>query len=172
MKSSVLKAAVLSLLVAVSGCATIVGSPTHLMPISSTPNDATILITDEKGTETFKGATPTTVTLPKSDGSYWGKKSYTVKISKPGYETQTIPVTASVNGWYLGGNFIFGGLIGWFIVDPLNGNMYSLSPESINPTLSAATTASHNNTATDGGITIMLIEDIPVELRSKMERIN
>lgn len=152
------------------GCATIVGDPTQLIPISSTPSDATILITDEKGVEVFKGATPTSVPLNKSDGSYWGKKFYNVQISKEGYETQTIPITADANLWYIGGNFIFGGLIGWFIVDPLNGNMYTLSPDSIASTLTGK--SAHNNTATDGSISIMLIEDVPQALRSKMKKIN
>lgn len=155
---------------ALIGCATILGNPTHVMPISSTPSEATVLITDEKGVQILKGATPTSVTLMKSDGSYWGKKSYTVQISKAGFETQTIPVTASANGWYIGGNLIFGGLIGWFIVDPLNGDMYNLSPENITATLSTTKT-SHNNTANDGSIAIMLLEDVPVELRNKMVRI-
>jgi hypothetical protein len=169
MNKKVLKAVVFSLSVAVAGCATIVGSPLHVMPINSTPSEATLLITDEKGVEIFKGATPTSVTLQKSNGSYWGKKSYTVKISKDGYDTQTISVTARANGWYIGGNIIFGGLIGWFIVDPLNGHMYNLSPENITVTLSGKT--SHNNIATDGSIAIMLIEDVPVELRGKMKQI-
>ena len=152
------------------GCATIVGDKTQLIPISSTPSDATILITDEKGTEVFKGSTPTSVTLQKSDGSYWGKKSFTVEISKEGYKTQTIPVAANANGWYIGGNIIFGGLIGWFIVDPLNGAMYTLSPEQITSTLGE--NVAHNNTATDGSISIALIQDVPASLRSKMKRIN
>lgn len=169
MKNAVRKASLFLFAIAVTGCATIVGTPTHLMPISSTPSDASIQITDEKGVEVFKGTTPTTVTLAKSNGSYWGKKSYTVVITKDGYEPQTIPVVASPNGWYIGGNFIFGGLIGWFIVDPMNGNMYSLSPETIASTLSTKTT--HNNTATDGSIAIVLIQDVPPELRDKMKPI-
>lgn len=170
MKKTFLNAVLIVSSVAITGCATIVGDSTHLMPVSSTPSDAAISIVDEKGSEIFKGATPTTVTLQKSDGSYWGKKSYSVKISKPGFETQTIPVTASANGWYIAGNIAFGGLIGWFVVDPLNGHMYNLSPENINAALPAKT--AHNNTATNGGIAIMLIEDVPAELRSKMVRIN
>lgn len=169
-KKTVLHAVITVSAIALSGCATIVGNPTHLMPVSSVPSEATVSIVDEKGAEVFKGATPTTVTLQKSDGSYWGKKSYSVRISKPGFETQTIPVTASANGWYIAGNIVFGGLIGWFIVDPFNGNMYNLSPENINSSLPAAT--AHNNTALNGGIAIMLIEDVPAELRSKMVRIN
>lgn len=152
------------------GCATIVGDKTQLIPISSTPSDATILITDEKGVQVFKGLTPTSVTLHKSDGSYWGKKSFTVKISKEGYETQIIPITANANGWYVGGNIIFGGLIGWFVVDPLNGAMYTLSPEQITSTLGDK--VAHNNNATDGSVSIVLLQDVPSTLLHQMKRVN
>ncbi len=154
----------------ISGCATIVGDKTQTIPISSTPSDANILITDENGTQVFKGLTPTSVSLNKSDGSYWGKKSFTVKISKAGYESQVIPITASANGWYIGGNLIFGGIIGWFIVDPLNGSMYTLSPEQITSGLGEKT--AHNNSSNDGSISVMLIQDVPPSLRNKMTRIN
>ena len=154
----------------ICGCATIVGDKTQLVPISSNPSDATLLITDEKGVQVFKGLTPTSVTLQKSDGSYWGKKSFTVEISKTGHETQVIPITANANGWYIGGNIVFGGLIGWFIVDPLNGAMYTLSPEQITSTLNEK--LAHNNTATDGSISIVLIQDVPLALRNQMKKVN
>ena len=152
------------------GCASIVGEKTQLIPISSTPSDATLLITDEKGVQVFKGLTQTSVTLQKSDGSYWGKKSFTVEISKTGYKKQVIPITASANGWYLGGNIIFGGLIGWFIVDPLNGAMYTLSPEQITANLGEK--LAHNNGATDGSISIVLLQDVPSSLRDQMKKVN
>ena len=152
------------------GCATIVGDKTQLIPISSAPSEASILITDEKGVEIFKGKTPTTVTLQKSDGSYWGGKDFVVKITKDGYEEQSIPVKSSPNGWYIGGNFIFGGLIGWFIVDPLNGAMYTLSPEQVSATMSEKT--AHNNHAADGSISIVLLQDVPYSLRKEMKRLN
>lgn len=117
----------------------------------------------------FKGTTPTSISLAKSDGSYWGKKSYTVKITKTGFDTQTILITASVNGYYVG-NILFGGLIGWFIVDPLNGKMYNLSPKNITATL--AEKVAQGNTVTKDGLAIMLIENIPAELRSKLQPIN
>lgn len=153
------------------GCATIVGDSAQLVPISSSPSGATVLIKDETNSELYSGATPTTVPLKKSDGSYFGGKSYTVVVSKPGYQTQTIPIKAGVNGWYVGGNFIFGGLIGWLIVDPLNGGMYTLSPGTVHASLSSGETA-HNNTATDGSISIVLIEDVPQMLLDQMNRIN
>lgn len=152
------------------GCATIVGDKTQLIPISSTPSDAAIVIMDERGSEVFKGVTPTTVTLPKSDGSYWGGKEYKVTISKNGYATQVIPIKSSPNGWYIGGNIIFGGLIGWFIVDPMNGAMYTLTPEQIATNRSGELT--HNNEAKDGSISIVLLQDVPDSLRSEMKRVN
>lgn len=160
----------IALALACSACATIVGQPTQSIPISSTPSDAAISIVDEAGVEVFKGTTPTSVTLQKSTGKYWGKKSFTVTISKNGFQPQTIPVTASANGWYIAGNFVFGGLIGWFIVDPLNGHMYTLSPEAVAATL--GTNAAHNNTATDGSIAIVLLQDVPNSLRQQMVQVH
>lgn len=162
--------ALLPAALALTACATIVGSPHQLVPIGSTPTEASIVIADETGKEMFKGVTPTTVTLPKSTGSYWGKKSYTVTISKAGFKPQVIPVTASANGWYLAGNFIFGGLIGWFVVDPLGGHMYTLSPEAVSATLQGEA-AAHNNRAADGSISVVLLQDVPAALRSRLVQV-
>ncbi|HSW03835.1 hypothetical protein [Aquabacterium sp.] len=159
-----------SLGIALSGCATIMGSPTQTIPISSTPSEAKIVITDEAGTEVFAGTTPTSVTLNKSSGRYWGGKSFTVAISKPGFKTQTIPVASRPNGWYIGGNFVFGGLIGWFAVDPLSGNMYTLSPEAVAAAM--PTDTAHNNRSTDGSIAILLLQDVPANLRGKLVQIH
>jgi len=153
-----------------NGCATIIGDRTQLIPISSTPDEANILITDGKGIEVFKGKTPTNVTLKKSDGGYWGGKDFIVRITKDGYEEQSIPIKSSPNGWYIGGNLIFGGLIGWFIVDPLSGAMYTLSPEKVSAAMGEKT--AHNNHATDGSISIVLLQDVPYSLRKEMKRLN
>ena len=169
-KFAVARLGALAVAAALSGCATIVGHPTQTIPISSTPSDAAITIVDEAGVEVFKGVTPTTVTLNKSTGHYWGKKSYTVTIAKAGFSSQAIPITASANGWYLGGNLVFGGVIGYFAVDPFNGNMYTLSPEAVSATLGEKT--AHNNTATDGSIVVMLVQDVPAALRDQLKRVN
>ena len=158
--------AIVALAIVCTACATIVGHPTQSIPVSSTPSDAAIVIVDEAGMEVFKGTTPASVTLQKSSGKYWGKKSFSVLISKPGYQSQTIPIVATANGWYIAGNIVFGGLIGWFIVDPLNGNMYTLSPDAVGGTL--GTSSTHNNRARDGSITIVLIDEVPESLRGKM----
>jgi hypothetical protein len=129
-----------------------------------------VLITDEAGVEVFTGSTPTSVTLNKSTGRYFGGKEFKVVISKDGFKTQTIPVESRANGWYIGGNFVFGGLIGWLAVDPMNGGMYTLSPEAISQTMQGET--AHNNKATDGSISIMLLQDVPSELQAKLVRLN
>jgi len=170
MKKTIFIPAIIASTLFLSSCATIVGDKTQLIPISSSPSEASISITDEKGAEVFKGKTPTTVTLQKSDGSYWGGKNFVVKIRKDGYEEQSIPVTSSPNGWYIGGNFLFGGIIGWFIVDPLNGAMYTLSPEQISAQMSEK--MAHNNHSVDGSISIVLLQDVPSSLRKKMKKIN
>ena len=167
MKKVIITAAT-ALTLMLQGCATIVGDASQTMPITSTPSDAHISIKDEKGLDIYSGQTPTTVTLQKSDGSYFGGKHYTVVIEKDGYKAQTITIDAKVNGWYLGGNLVFGGLIGWLVVDPLTGKMYKLSAESVNATL-PSTTAS--NTSNDG-IHIALLQDLSPELRGKLIPIN
>ena len=130
------------------------------------PADAAVSIVDETGAEVFKGTTPTTVTLLKSTGKYWGKKSYTVTITKPGFQETKIPIASSANGWYLAGNLGFGGLIGWFAVDPFSGNMYTLSPKAVAGTLGAST--AHNDKSHDGSITIVLLQDVPGSLRADL----
>ena len=139
----------IAVLAGVTACATIVGGTGDMadstdktvqtMFVASSPSEATITVTDEKGATTLTAVTPRTLYLKKS-GGYWHAKSYKVAISKPGYETQTIAVDSRETGWYYVGNlglaFVFlTGVIGWFVVDPMNGYMYELSPDYIVVTL-------------------------------------
>ncbi len=170
MKKKIFIPLIFSSTLLLGGCATIMGENTQLLPISSTPSDASIVITDETGTEIFHGKTPTTVTLQKSDGSYFGGKSFNVKITKKGYKEQIIPVESNPNGWFIGGNFILGGLIGWLIVDPMSGAMYTLSPEKISANMGDK--VAHNNQAENGSISIVLLQDVPTSMKKEMKRIN
>ncbi|EFG3637229.1 hypothetical protein K3Q10_005297, partial [Escherichia coli] len=111
-----------------TGCATIVGDKTQTVQVNSNPSGADFIIKDESGKTISSGKTPQNVTLEKSDGSYFGKKSYQITFSKENYQPVTLPIKASANGWYIGGNFVFGGIVGWLLVDPFNGGMYTLSP--------------------------------------------
>ncbi|HAX5085165.1 TPA: hypothetical protein KMV75_002983 [Escherichia coli] len=122
-----------------SGCATIVGDETQLVQVNSNPSGASFKVKDESGVIVAQGKTPQGVTLAKSDGGYFGKKSYQITMEKDGYEPVTLPIKANANGWYIGGNLVFGGLIGWLAVDPFNGGMYTLKPKEANASLIPST---------------------------------
>lgn len=153
---------------AASGCATIVGEPTQSLDINTTPDDATLTITDETETQVFKGRTPASVTLDKSDGTYFGGKTYTVVLDKQGFVTESITITARPNGWYLAGNFVFGGLIGWLVVDPRFGDMYRLSPDAIDASL-ATNLAKPRNRGESEPLQIVLLQAVPDELRNNLQ---
>lgn len=148
-------------------CATIIGkgSPESLN-IRSNPDQASVVILDEKGTKIFEGKTPTIATLEKKKAYFRGKK-YTVKLQKEGYVEHTFTVETKLNGWYIGGNIIFGGLIGWLIVDPATGAMWTLDTNEIDVSLAAAQGSS--NGAPQVGI--LLLQDVPSYLHDKMTKI-
>ncbi|MAL96304.1 MAG: hypothetical protein CME40_14610 [Haliea sp.] len=150
----------------VTGCASIVGEKDQVVTISSSPSNASVLITDERSQQIHSGTTPTTVQLMKSDGSYFGGKTYTVEISKEGYESRTMMINSSVNGWYIGGNLIFGGLIGWLVVDPLTGAMYNLTPDTLNASLGEKVAKAEDGASE---VTLVLIEDVPGHMRDQMQ---
>ncbi len=81
MKLLKLTAAVATLSI-MSGCASIVGDKEQSITISSMPSNANVVIVDERSQEVHSATTPTTVMLRKSDGSYFGGKTYNVEISK------------------------------------------------------------------------------------------
>ena len=147
------------------GCASIVSKSNYPVTITSSPEGAIITITDKYGRHIFKGKTPTTITLSSKAGFFSGA-SYTVKFEKPGYEPQTLVINAELDGWYIG-NIFFGGLIGFLIVDPATGAMWKLPP-IVNATLSEKTTLLIIN---GRELKIVLLEDVPIKLRSQMIRI-
>ncbi len=151
-----------------TGCASIIGEPTQMVSINSSPDGANIANTDEKGMSVFKGTTPTTVTLQKADGSYFGGKTYALTISKDGFGSQIITIDSSPNGWYIGGNLLFGGLLGWLIVDPLTGSMYTLTPDAINTGLPQQVATSDDGKS----LHVALLQNLPSSAHNQLTRIN
>ena len=152
--------------VALVGCATIMGKgAAETLNVRSTPDQAAVLITDESGTRIFEGKTPTTLPLEKKRGYFSGKK-YTVRVVKEGYKEHLLTVDTNVNAWYIAGNFVFGGLVGWLIVDPATGAMWSLDTNEINAGLTADVARQQREDTS-----IVLLQDVPTELRSRMVRV-
>lgn len=151
----------------IAGCASILSKSMYPVTINSHPDEANILVKDERGLQIYKGQTPATLTLSAGE-AYFHAKSYTVTFSKPGYEEQTAVIKAGLDGWYIG-NILFGGLIGILIVDPLTGAMFSL-PKELTVTLAKKDLSSLNKN--ERALKIVTIDRIPNNLKSKLVRIN
>lgn len=143
-------------------CATMVSKTSYPVTVSSNPVGATITITDRKGIEVYKGTSPSTVIL-KSSAGYFAKAEYQVKISMNGYTDQIVPVTSTLNGWYLG-NLLFGGPLGLLIIDPASGAMWRLENMPINVTLNKAI-------AETPTLKIMDIASVPENMKDNLVRI-
>jgi len=69
------------LLIYLSSCASIVSKTRYPVSLNSTPNNATVTITDKKGREVYSGQTPANIYL-KSGSGYFGKAQYLIKFTK------------------------------------------------------------------------------------------
>lgn len=157
----------LFLLILCTSCATIVSKSVYNVRLNSSPEQSYVQVLDYKGREVFNGTTPTQVAL-KSGAGYFKRAEYTVKYSKPGYLSKEIKIRSELNGWYIG-NIVFGGLIGFLIVDPATGAMYRLDQTDLNETLApdskGATTSISGNGKT---LHVLDISEVPEGLRKAL----
>lgn len=118
----------LSLIVTLSGCATIFNSSSQAVKVTSAPEGASVVIRNRAGDNVHSGTTPFTVTLFRGAG-YFKPETYLLTFVKDGFPTREVTITGSLSGWYFG-NILFGGLIGMLAVDPVTGAMYAL-PDTV-----------------------------------------
>lgn len=143
-----------------TGCATIISGSTQAITIKSVPEAAKLSITNKSGEKIHTGETPATVTLKRGAG-FFQPQHYQVTLEKDGYQTKTVSVSGTLNGWYIG-NLIFGGPLGILIIDPLTGAMYSLTPSEVTTGLSPAEVkAGVNSKGQVQMLTVMLVQDVP-----------
>ena len=112
-----------------SGCATLFAPSKWPLKIDTKPEGAWVKVINRNGDVKFEGTTPATVFLP-AGRFYFKKETYTVKLFMTGAEDKSIPV-GSVTNTYYWLNFLWGGLIGFVLIDPASGAMYQLDRESI-----------------------------------------
>jgi len=148
----------------VAGCASIVSKSAYPVTISSKPPGANITIVNRSRETVFNGKTPTTVTL-KAGAGYFKGENYTVTFEKEGYATHTAQIERGLDGWYIAGNLLFGGLIGWLIVDPATGAMWTL--KNLHADLTSKTSSLQKE-----GLHIVTLDDVPEHFRSKMVKLN
>lgn len=111
---------------ALCACATIMRENSQTVPIKANVEKVDIKIINKSGDVVFEGQTPTTINLKTSANGYFNPEKYTIIASKDGFKTEKAIVDWHVSGWYYAGNIVFGGLLGYLIVDPLTGDMYYL----------------------------------------------
>lgn len=135
MKLTLNLGSVICLLLIFTGCASIVSGGVKTLPIMSDKEGVSCEITNiGKGNKLIAQAkTPYTAVLDRHAG-YFSPAKYNVKFTKEGYLPYNRIIEASVNPWYFG-NILFGGLIGFFIVDPLTGAMWSIKEDDITASL-------------------------------------
>lgn len=110
-----------------SGCASIVGTNSYPVTLSSTPSDARFVVATPNGRTIHTGTTPATVMLASSKG-YFKSANYLISFSKPGFEDTVVELHSEVNGWYFG-NFLVAGVVGLLVIDPITGAMWRLPDE-------------------------------------------
>lgn len=154
-----------------TGCASIVAGGPQVIPIKSNPSEAQLKIVNLKdGSTMFSGTTPYTATLERGAG-YFKKSRYNVIVEKEGYQPKEILIEGTPSGWYILGNLVFGGLIGWLIVDPASGAMWTLNPSDVNLSLDDKKALFKEGE----GLMIVLKSDLPElpeTITLKMKQIN
>lgn len=165
-----LKASVgaLATLVLTTGCASIVSRSKYDVTINSVPTQAVVRVLDRKGVEVAAGQTPVTLRLKAGNG-FFRSARYTLVFSKEGYEDKHMPLETNLDPWYLG-NLLFGGVIGFLIVDPATGAMWKIEDSMIS--VSLAPQAKPIAVAKEEGgkkeLNVYALSDIPAELRQHM----
>jgi hypothetical protein len=145
-----------------SGCASIVSKSEYPVSISSEPAGVQIAIENREGNKIYEGKTPATITL-KAGAGYFKGETYTVTFKADGYTPHSAQIKRDVDGWYILGNLVFGGLIGYLIVDPATGAMWTLKDLHVqmSPLVSSGSEE----------VRIIALEDLPAHLRSRMVRV-
>jgi hypothetical protein len=168
MKTKMLAMIGLFAMAPLAGCATMTGGSTRFVRIDSEPAGAEISIVNWSTGETvFAGTTPIVATLKPGDGYFHGA-DYTVTFKKAGYASMEKNIRRGVNGWYIGGNILLGGLIGWLIVDPLSGAMWTLDGNC-----SVELSPLPSSSATDvDGLHIVCLDNVPDHLRQHLHPVN
>lgn len=151
-----------------AGCATMTGGSTRFVRIDSQPAGAEINVVNlSTGEAVFAGKTPIVATLKPGDGYFHGA-DYNVTFKKAGYAPMEKRIRRGVDGWYIGGNVLLGGLIGWFIVDPLSGAMWTLE-RSCSVELMPLPSSSATDT---NGLHIICLDNVPDHLRQYLHPVN
>lgn len=167
----------------ISGCASIISDSSYPVTISSSPDGVRYTVKNtKKGYDVMSGVTPATISLSAKNG-FFSKASYMVTFQKKGYDSMTIPLKAGMDGWYVG-NILFGGILGFLIIDPATGAMWKLEDhvqvalaeksQGVEAVESHDPKEEDEIEAADGSdeLTFLMIDQVPEQYRKNLVRIN
>lgn len=117
-------------LLALSGCATMMNDSSKTVQITSNVPQANFSIKNKVGNVVQNGVTPSSVNLKVSAGPYSGEK-FLIDFTKDGYLPSTAVLDSEISGWWFGNLLVFGGILGFAVIDPISGKMWTL-PDSVN----------------------------------------
>jgi hypothetical protein len=136
------RVATLSVVLAISACASIMHGTSQDVGISSSPTGASVSIDNQS-----PGQTPYIAHLSRKD-------NHVIKLALDGYAPADLTVTRKTSGW-VWGNIVFGGLIG-LAVDAITGGLYNLTPEQLSATLASQKASI---APTKDGVFVILVRD-------------
>lgn len=131
------------LVIASTGCASIIHGTKQGVGISSSPTNARVIVDNAP-----MGQTPIVANLSRGD-------NHIVRIELDGYAPFEATLTKKVSGW-VWGNIVFGGLIG-LAVDAISGGLYNLTPEQLSAQL--ANQGAEVRVSKDG-IYVLLVQEV------------
>lgn len=116
-----------------AGCGTLnLKEKAEEFQLRSVPSNAVVQIIDTKENKIIaSGKTPYRVSLPKRQDFFEGK-NYQIRFLKEGFVAKNVEVKSEFSGHYGLGNLVSSGPIGWFLVDPGSGAMWTLVPQDLN----------------------------------------
>jgi hypothetical protein len=154
----------LAALVLFSSCASIVSKSIYPVSFNSSPSNATLTITDNRGIIIYHGTTPATVNL-KAGSGFFTRADYQVWFSLEGYDDKVVSLSSSIDGWYFG-NIFLGTFIGMLIIDPATGAMWKLDVQNVHGALNPWPVSDNY------GMQLLDINDLPESLKDQLVQIN
>lgn len=139
-----------AILLWLSGCASIIDGGPKQVTVRSQPSGVMVTVFDMKGERILVQQTPAVLSLKR--GGNYSAASYRIRVDLEGYRPAEAELKSTVNSWYFG-NLLFGGLIG-FLVDPLTGAMWTLSPRTVD--ISLITKVAGSVTPVSDGLFVVL----------------
>lgn len=108
---------VISGVIAISACSTVLNTTTQEVELKTTPTNAKIIVDGKKF-----GTSPQVVNIDRGS-------NHAVKIELDGYETYETQLTRKISFWFWGN--ALNGFIPGMVIDMFTGAMYNLLPDKI-----------------------------------------